>query len=320
MIEAMVPTAALLTLGLLLKLFFRFDDNFWRGAEQLTYFLLLPALFINSLGKAQFGDISVGKMALVIAGASVASAIFGLAVKPIVGTDGPGFTSVYQGIVRFNNYVGATVSAALFGAEGLALAALCNAILIPLGNIYSTLALAKWGTAHVSGWGVAKALLTNPLVGACFIGLGFNAINDIPFVAKTIQIPMIAEGISIVSTILALIGQAALPLGLLCVGAGLSRAAAGHVSQYAQPLTVASIGRLVVVPLLAFGMCMLLGLGGHAAVIVVLFQALPTASSCYILARQMGGDAPLSAVIIAAQTIFAMVSLPIWILAANVYF
>ena len=319
MIQAMVPTAALLILGLTLKLYFQFGDEFWRGAEKLTYFLLLPALFINSLAKAQFTEFAVGRMALVIACASVASGLIGLAVRPIVGVSGPGFTSVFQGVVRFNNYIGATIAGALFGVEGIALAALCNAILIPLGNVFSTLALARWGTANVSGWGVLRAVATNPLVGACFLGLGFNALGHWALLAPLVQLPVVTLGIGLVGTVLALVGQAALPMGLLCVGAGLSRAA-GNLTASTQALTVAVVARLIVVPLAAFGLCQLLGLDGHAAVIVVLFQALPTASSCYILARQLGGDAPLAAAIIAAQTATAMITLPGWIWLATYVF
>lgn len=319
MIQAMVPTAALLVFGLLLKLRFGFGDDFWAGAERLTYFILLPALFVNSLAKAQFDEYSVGRMALVIGCASVASALLGLAVRRISGTDGPGFTSVYQGVVRFNNYIGATIAGALFGVEGLALAALCNAILIPLGNIYSTLALARWGTANVSGWGIVKAVLTNPLVMACLIGLSLNAIADWSVSAALLSTSFVSVFVATVSTGLALIGQAALPIGLLCVGAGLSRAAGG-LSGYVQPLIVATTVRLLLVPALAFGFAHLLGLDGHAAVVVVMFQALPTASSCYILARQLGGDAPLAAAVIATQTVAAMVTLPLWVWTATAFF
>ena len=319
MIQAMFPTAALLAFGLLLKLHFNFGDEFWRGAERLTYFILLPALFINSLAKAQFDEFAVGRMALVVACASVASGIMGLAVRPISGTNGAGFTSVFQGFVRFNNYIGATIAGALFGIEGLALAALCNAILIPLGNIFSTLALARWGTANVSGWGIVRAVLSNPLVMACFIGLSLNALGNWSPLIPLLDGIVVKTLLGTVSTGLALIGQAALPIGLLCVGAGLSRAA-GNLRGYTQPLLVATIGRLVLVPAMAFGLACLLGLSGHAAIITVLFLALPTASSCYILARQLGGDAPLAAAVVATQTTAAMITLPLWIWLATSFF
>jgi spore germination cell wall hydrolase CwlJ-like protein len=98
------------------------------------------------------------------------------------------------------------------------------------------------------------------------------------------------------------LGQAALPLGLLCVGAALGGASLG---QQVKPLLAASLFKFLVMPLTTWGLCRLLGLSGQAAVVAVLFQALPTASSSYVMARQMGGNAPLMATIIALQTVAA---------------
>ncbi|MNN54058.1 hypothetical protein D3C81_1688490 [compost metagenome] len=64
-------------------------------------------------------------------------------------------------------------------------------------------------------------------------------------------------------------------------------------------------------PLMTLCACHVVGLGGKAAIAALLFQALPTASSSYIMARQLGGDAPLMAGIIASQTLLAAVVLPI---------
>ena len=56
------------------------------------------------------------------------------------------------------------------------------------------------------------------------------------------------------------------------------------------------------------------GRPGPAAVAALLFQTLPTASSSYIMARQLGGDAPLMAGIIATQTLLASIALPLTLL------
>ena len=48
--------------------------------------------------------------------------------------------------------------------------------------------------------------------------------------------------------------------------------------------------------------------------VLVLWGAMPSASSSYILARQMGGDAPLSAAIITVSTILAIITMPAFLL------
>ena len=42
-----------------------------------------------------------------------------------------------------------------------------------------------------------------------------------------------------------------------------------------------------------------------------LCSAVPTSASAYVLARQMGGDAPLLAQIITLQTILAAITMPV---------
>jgi malonate transporter len=54
-----------------------------------------------------------------------------------------------------------------------------------------------------------------------------------------------------------------------------------------------------------------LGLHGPGLAIALLFQAMPTTLSAYIMARQLGGDAPLRAGITAAQTVLAALVIPI---------
>ncbi|MEE8171728.1 MAG: AEC family transporter, partial [Alphaproteobacteria bacterium] len=90
--------------------------------------------------------------------------------------------------------------------------------------------------------------------------------------------------------------------------AGLSFAA---VHEARRGIAVVCAVKLVVVPAAAALACALLGVTGLAARIVVLFAALPTATSAYILSRQMGGDAALMAQVVAATTAAAALTLPL---------
>ena len=64
-------------------------------------------------------------------------------------------------------------------------------------------------------------------------------------------------------------------------------------------------------PVLAVALALWFGLSGTNLVIVAVCSAVPTSSSAYVLARQMGGDAPLLAQIITLQTILAAITMPI---------
>ena len=99
-----------------------------------------------------------------------------------------------------------------------------------------------------------------------------------------------------------------LPLALLAVGAGLDLATA---RQAGRQVLAASAIKLLVMPFVAWALCLALGVGPTPTAVAVLFAALPTATSGYIMARKLGGDARLLAAIISAQTVAAAITLPV---------
>jgi predicted permease len=103
------------------------------------------------------------------------------------------------------------------------------------------------------------------------------------------------------------LGRAALPLGLLSVGAGLDWAALGARKL---PLLTAAGAKLVLLPAFAALVLAATGTGGTPALVGVLFASLPTSASSYIMARQMGGDHGLMAAIITAEIVLAAVTIP----------
>ncbi|QXI30764.1 AEC family transporter [Pseudomonas vanderleydeniana] len=295
LILALMPIALLIALGAWLRHARFLADGFWPQAERLGYYVLLPALFFHGLSSAQLDDIPVREMILALVLPTLAVAAILVLVRRTLAIDDPAFTSLFQGGVRFNNYVGVSAAAGLFGSHGIALAAVANAAIVPTVNILCVLVFARYGSAGRPGpAGVARQLALNPLVVACTLGILMQATGT--------RLPAGIE-----PTLKAL-GQASLPLGLLCVGAALDLAAS---RSWLRPVGVSSVAKFVAMPLATLLLCHLLGLRGDAAIAAILFQALPTASSSYIMARQLGGDAPLMAGIIASQTLLAGITLPL---------
>ena len=295
---ALGPIVALILLGLGLRRMGFPGDGFWPAAERFTYFILFPALLIHHLSLARLGDYAVRSVAAVIVTLLLGMTAVVYAIRPWLTVDGPGFTSVYQGVIRFNTYVGLAVVLAVFHPEGGTVAALVMAIMIPLINVLCVLVL----VAHVGGavtvGGVVRGLVTNPLILACLLGIGLNVTG--------IGLPWGS------AAVLEILARAALPLGLLAVGAGL------RLDGLAQPrlLIGTSALKLLGAPALAGMLCGLVEPGQLETAVLVTFTALPGASASYILARQMGGDAPLIAAIVTVETALAIVTLPlvlVWI-------
>ncbi len=287
----------LIVLGYVLRRLRIPGDGFWPLAENATYYVLLPALLLVSLATA---DVAVGNalpMFSVLIAATLAVAAISHLLRPLLSVEGPGFGSVFQGAVRSNTYLGIAAAFAAYGDQGLPLAAIAIAALIPLGNVLSVIVVARCNPTHGPNAGIADALIKNPIILACVAGLAVNALE--------LNLP------APVRFSLETLGKIALPLGLLVVGAGLRVRAALE----ARALTLASSAlKLVAMPAIAFALCLPFALTGPHAVVAVLFAALPSAGSSYVLASQMGGDATLMASILTVQTLISFLVLPLLLL------
>lgn len=291
---ALLPVIILIGLGMALRQRRFLQESFWPQAERLGYYVLLPCLFFHGLATAQLEALPVRDLALTLILSTIVVAALVMAIQPLLKLDGPAFTSVFQGSVRFNNYVGVTLAAGLFGAKGIALAAICNAAIVPTVNVLCVLVFARFGAAKLSGRGILKQLVTNPLVVASLSGILFQLIG--------LRIP---PGLD---PAMRSLGAASLPLGLLCVGAALDF---GSARRWIGPVASSSIMKFLAMPVATVLIAIVTGLNGPALTTALLFQALPTASSAYIMARQLGGDAPLMAGITAIQTALAVVAIPV---------
>jgi predicted permease len=191
--------------------------------------------------------------------------------------------------------VALAVSGNLFGDVGLALASVAMVAIIPLVNVFSVAVLAHYASSEKRSAGsIAMTVVRNPLIWACVIGLALN-VTDIP-------LPKIWHEVADA------LGRSSLAIGLLVTGAGL------HLAGMVRPslaATLAVLLKLVLMPVLAVGLALWFGLSGSNLVIVTACSAVPASSSAYVLARQMGGDAPLLAQIITLQTILAAITMPV---------
>lgn len=295
-LQALLPAFLLIVVGYILRQQEWIQQKLWKKIESLTYFLLLPSLLFSSLASADFQAISnAPQLSTAMFIAILLMSLFVLAVRPLCRIDGPSFTSVYQGAIRPNLYIAISAAAILYGDKGLIMASLVVAVLVPVGNIFSVLVLAFFADSNRSLGKALQAVISNPMVAACVLGMAVN---------------ISGLGINtLLDTLFSSIGKAALPLGLMAVGAGL-RANTGDL-WHQRTVVYTSVFKLMVFPLLTLLVCLWLGLEPAATTIVVLFAAVPGSGSAYVLAGQMGGNQSLLAAIITSQTMLAMLTLPL---------
>ncbi len=296
-LSSVLPIFLLILLGWLFKRSSLLEEYGWTALERLTYFVLFPCLLATTLAEAEFSDLPIQGIAGAIIGAIVIVSVLLLVMRRFFLADGPRFTSVYQGSVRMNTYIGLSIAERFYAEAGLTAAALAIAIIVPLVNVACVLMLAWFGNtagkAAGRGWqGVLDACFKNPLIIGSLIGLGLNI--------SGLGLPPLLGPMAQILT------EAALPLGLLSVGGALHFSA---VLQSRAVVLVTSAIKLLVLPLFTWGLLQLFNVQGVEADVAILFNALPTATSSYILASQFGGDAKLMASIISVETLLSMISL-----------
>jgi malonate transporter len=269
-------------------------DNFWPGAEQIVYYILFPALLFSSSAGASWEFFSVASMVWAILATMFVMSGLLLLLRPRLTKKDAAFTSIFQGSIRFTSYIGLAAAFSLFGDEGLYLAAVLITVLIPLVNVLSVMVLVRYGGQKGGWYWIFTTVIKNPLIIACLAGMLVNLLGW--------QLPAIVENMTTI------LGRGSLPLGLLAVGSSLDFSS---IKKTGLEIVYACLLKLILLPLLMWLTCTLLGVDNLSTAIAVLFAALPGSPLSYVLAKQLGGDTKLMSSIIAVQTGVSMISLPV---------
>ena len=287
----LLPDFTLIVLGWLICHHTPLARPVWDSVERLVYFVLFPALLFHSIVRHPLSLASALPLVGTGLGVTAAGVAAAYALKLWPGVDARLHASGAQTAFRFNSYVALALAERLAGPPGVAWTALLVSFCVPLCNV-----AAVWPLARHGGHGYAREIARNPLIIATASGLACNLVG--------LRLPGLAD------VTLQRIGNAALPLGLMAVGAGLQLGALKEGPRLAAALL--SI-RHALLPALALGAVMLLALPTGQQAVLVAFAALPTASSAYVLAVRMGGHGGYTAGLVSLSTLIGMVALPLWL-------
>jgi len=293
------PIFLLIVLGYLLRRGGIPDVNFWNLNDRLVYWVLMPSLLFHKTSTIDMSFELVGSYAIVILGGFFAALVFGLVTAWTTGMENPSASSVMQGAARHNSFLALSVAGLVFGPDGLAIAALATSLLIPVTNFTVVPLMVvlnqKERTVGV-GRAILRDLVRNPLILSVCGGIAFNLLGW--------------KSVPVLHEMVGMLGQAALPVVLMCVGANLRPR---DMQASALPLALSITGKMAVFPLVTLGLSLMMGLGPLEMSVAMVFAAVPTATAAFTLARQMGGDAPLMAAITTIQTGLGLISIPVWL-------
>ena len=291
-VTLLLPDFSLILLGWLLCRHTALGRGVWQAVEQLVYFLLFPAYLFQSIARAPLDLHAASSLigaGLALGAAGVALA-WALPQLPLLGRhiDAHHHAASAQVAFRFNSFIGLALAERLAGAQGLQLMAVLIGVSVPLYNV-----AAVWPMARRSGRAVGGELLRNPLIIATVLGLAANLLG--------LSLPAWA------GSTLSRIGSASIALGLMAAGAGMQLQSLARAK--ALGISVLTIRHLLQ-PLIAWLLARAFRLGTAEATALLVFSALPTSSSGYVLAARMGYNGAYVAGLVTLSTLLALLSLP----------
>ena len=300
-ITIVLPNLALMWLGFFMQRRGEASQTFIDQASSFVFNYCLPCLLFFSVVDS---DVDYSKqITLIVAGILVTFILFiGAEIYAKYFVSKPTDQGVFvQGIFRSNMaIIGLATVANAYGERGLSIGAVYMGVVTILFNILAVITLSRVSKSVDDTWlsrstMIIKKLFTNPLIIALVAAFAYKA-SPLPPITGVIH------------TTGDLLAAVALPLALICAGASIDLKSMLHPSGLSMQ---ASIGRIIVAPLIAIAIGLGFGLSGVHMGVLFLMAASPTAAASYVMAKAMGGNDVLAANILAFTTVVGMFGMAI---------
>ena len=290
-LQLILPDFSLIICGYLICRYTKLDRTVWGQVDSLVYFFLFPVLLFQSITRYPLAldaasQFMMAGVSLAICGIALAYSVpyWPFVKKYIDPRDHAGSAQIG---FRFNSFIALAVSQKLLGDNGLAYMAILIGVSVPIFNIAAVWPMAKHSQQHFG-----RELIRNPLIWGTTAGLLANIAG---FTVPDWMAPSVTR-----------VGQAGLVLGLMAAGAGMQLSALPRAKVLAASMLSV---RHFAMPVVAFIMAKMWGLDSTQTTTLLLFSALPTASTCYVLAARMGYNGPYVSSLVTASTAMAVLSL-----------
>jgi hypothetical protein len=297
-LNTLAPLFLIVALGTALRRGGFCGPAFYQGLNRLVYWVALPCMMFEKTAQAAVPGGAATRVFLALLVTTALAVLLAFVVARLAGVERRSVGAFVQGAYRGNLfYVGLPVVLFAVAEQGdavsEALAVVAIAPMVPVYNITAVVVLLSTRPPHHAGQQsrlrpLVFNVLTNPLVLSCVAGISYRATGwPLPVVARRT---------------LGTVGNMALPLALLGIGAALTlRALRSGLAHSAG----ASLVKVAAAPVLGYLVCAQLGLSGPLLRMVLLYLACPTAVASFVMAEQLGGDAELASNIVVVSTLLS---------------
>ena len=296
-LNVVLPLFITMSLGYFLKYLNMFDNNTLDTMNNITFKSFLPMLLFYNIYKTDLQGVFNLKLMIFSATCVIALYLILYLIVPLIEKDNKKRGALLQGLFRSNFVIfGIPITESLFGSEKVGVAALLIAVIVPLFNILSVIALETFRGGKPDFRKISIGIIKNPLIIASCLGI-------LTLLLK-IKIPTaIEKTISDVSKI-------ATPLSLILLGASFKF---DNIKKYLKQTTIAVVGKTILTPCIILPICIMFGYRGVELSTLMIIFAAPTAISSFTMAQQMDSDSDLAGQIVVFTSAFCVVTVFMWI-------
>lgn len=296
-VNAVIPSAIYLIIGIVLKLAHVVTDEDVRKFTHAVFVALYPFIMFDNIYGKNIADNMDMKLGLYAVGFTliqfVVSWIFVCRIEPSNYERGAMIQALYR-----SNYVlmGFPIAVNLFGKGNITAVAIIMMLVVPFYNASAVVLFERFRGGKVNVKDIVKRILTNPIIDggiAAFIVMIFG-----------ITLP------SPVENAVGALSDATAPIAMVLLGAALNLK---EFSSDRRRIVICTLGKLVVFPALGIAGAVLLGIRDVQLIAVTLMVAAPVALASYAMASSMGGNGKLAGEIVVITTIASCFTIPVFL-------
>jgi malate permease and related proteins len=299
-VSTIIPIFSIVIIGWFIRLKGFVPPEFLGPANRLVFYIAIPAIIFRSVAKASFK----AQFNLTVLLITLASVVTVFAVAMLAGRvgkiDKKTLGSYIQSSVHGNlGYIGFAVAFYFMGQEGFVKAGIIGGFVMILQNFLGVVALVLYGKDvpfRENRLFFVQKIFGNPVILSAMAGIFFS-VTEIP-------VP------EMIGRILDILGNLALPMALLVIGASLSFEVM-RLSVFS--VISANFFKLMILPCVGFILYGIYGISPNEYLPGLILLATPTATIVYIMAKEMDGDPDFAVAAISASTLISAVTFSFWL-------
>jgi hypothetical protein len=293
-----LPIFVVLATGnILYKLKF-FDENFIATSNRLIFYFLLPVLLFRVISISDIASYSLNTLLLIMFFSILLMFFLSFLLGKVFKFGKKEIGTFAMNSFRANYaYMGLPVCSYAFGENGLTVASILMAFIVPLVNLMSVISLSVSSEQIMNKKSFVKNTLFNPLAIACILGIIFSLMG--------IKLPeFLMNSLKIISNV-------TLPLALFCIGATLNP---NKIKGNILLISLNVVLKLIILPLIALIFINIVSkdISFEAKILIIMLSS-PAATVNYVLASAMGGDRDLASSVIILSSLLSIFSFVFWI-------